>query len=65
MFMSWILEGSNIDNNVVHYKASKGVQDTGRFVCTQENKVTDKAMFVVFDKENEACLSDIGYARDM
>ena len=29
----------------------------GSFVCTQENKVTDKSMFIVFDVENEACLS--------
>ena len=30
------------------------------FVCTQGKKETDKATFIVFYIENEACLSGIG-----
>ena len=31
--------------------------EAGSFVWTQENKVTDEAMFIVSDMWNEACLS--------
>ena len=36
----------------------------GSYVCTQGSKVTDKAMFIVFDIDNEACLSGIGIPGD-
>ena len=36
---------------------SQNRRKQGSFVCAQENKVTDEAMFIVFDIENEACLS--------
>ena len=38
------------------YKANN-MTIVGSFLCKQENKITDKAMSIVFGIENEACLS--------